>query len=51
MEPQPPPSLVKGNISDATQLESSGLAKGYGESKDTLGLQKRDLVAEIYRRR
>lgn len=48
MEPHPYPHLVEGTISDATWLESSGLAKGYGESRDTLGLQKRDLVAEIY---
>ena len=48
MEPHPYPHLVEGTISDATWLESSGLAKGSGESRDTLGLQKRDLVAEIY---
>ena len=46
--PHPISHLVEGNISDATWLESSGLAKGYGESRDTLGLQRRDLVAEIY---
>lgn len=48
METHPYPHLVEGNISDATWLESSGLAKGYGDSRDTPGLQKRDLVAEIY---